>query len=174
MFNICLAVILFILMILLGISYQNTHASLQLNRILVNKVEPQENDETSNITEVVIKDLRKSMTALAESAPRQVVLSIVSFFVAMAFTIFGIQLAFRPQKAEIKYFTAAILSLIIPVTVLLVTFVGSNVLGIQTFGLISQNVWLFASLMLLIPIFTLIILVILHRISRERSVSDKV
>lgn len=174
MFNICLAVILLILMILLGISYQNTHASLQLNRILVNKVEPQENDETSNNTEVVIKDLRKSMTALAESAPRQVVLSIVSFFVAMAFTIFGIQLAFRPQKAEIKYFTAAILSLIIPVTVLLVTFVGSNILGIQTFGLISQNVWLFASLMLLIPIFTLIILVILHRISRERSVSDKV
>jgi hypothetical protein len=173
MFNICLAVILLILMILLGISYQNTHASLQLNRILVNKIEPQENDETSNNTEVVIKDLRKSMTALAESAPRQVVLSIVSFFVAMAFTIFGIQLAFRPQKAEIKYFTAAILSLIIPVTVLLVTFVGSNVLGIQTFGLISQNVWLFASLMLLIPIFTLIILVILHRISRERSVSDK-
>jgi hypothetical protein len=161
-------------MIILGIAYQNAQASLQLNRFLVNKVEPQDYNETSNDTEVVIKDLKKSMTALAESAPRQVVLSIVSFFVAMAFTIFGIQLAFRPQKAEIKYFTAAILSLIIPVTVLLVTFVGSNVLGIQTFGLISQNVWLFASLMLLIPIFTLIILVILHRISRERSVSDKV
>jgi hypothetical protein len=87
----------------------------------------------------------------------------------MAFTIFGIQLAFRPQKTEIKYFTVAILSLIIPVTVLLIAFVGSNVLGIQTFGLISKNVWLFASVMLLIPIFTLIILVILHRISRERS-----
>ena len=174
MFNICSAVILLILMIILGIAYQNAQASLQLNRFLVNKVEPQDNNETSNGTEVVIKDLKKSMTALAESAPRQVVLSIVSFFVAMAFTIFGIQLAFRPQKAEIKYFTAAILSLIIPVTVLLVTFVGSNVLGIQTFGLISQNVWLFASLMLLIPIFTLIILVILHRISRERSVSGKV
>jgi uncharacterized protein YsxB (DUF464 family) len=169
MFNICSAVILLILMIILGIAYQNAQASLQLNRFLVNKVEPQDYNETSNDTEVVIKDLKKSMTALAESAPRQVVLSIVSFFVAMAFTIFGIQLAFRPQKAEIKYFTAAILSLIIPVTVLLVTFVGSNVLGIQTFGLISQNVWLFASLMLLIPIFTLIILVILHRISRERS-----
>jgi uncharacterized protein YsxB (DUF464 family) len=174
MFNICSAVILLILMIILGIAYQNAQASLQLNRFLVNKVEPQDYNETSNDTEVVIKDLKKSMTALAESAPRQVVLSIVSFFVAMAFTIFGIQLAFRPQKAEIKYFTAAILSLIIPVTVLLVTFVGSNVLGIQTFGLISQNVWLFASLMLLIPIFTLIILVILHRISRERSVSGKV
>ena len=174
MFNICSAVILLILMIILGIAYQNVQASLQLNRFLVNKVEPQDYNETSNETEVVIKDLKKSMTALAESAPRQVVLSIVSFFVAMAFTIFGIQLAFRPQKAEIKYFTAAILSLIIPVTVLLVTFVGSNVLGIQTFGLISQNVWLFASLMLLIPIFTLIILVILHRISRERSVSGKV
>ena len=178
MFNICLAVILLIVIVFLGVSYQNTHASLQLNlqlnRFLVNKVEPLNNNETSNDTEVVIKDLKKSMTALAESAPRQVVLSIVSFFVAMAFTIFGIQLAFRPQKAEIKYFTAAILSLIIPVTVLLVTFVGSNVLGIQTFGLISQNVWLFASLMLLIPIFTLIILVILHRISRERSGSGKV
>ena len=174
MFNICLAVILLILMIILGISYQNTHASLQLNRFLVNKVGPQDNNETSNDTEVVIKDLKKSLTVLAESAPRQVVLSIVSFFVAMAFTIVGIKFAFRPQKAEIKYFTAAILSLIIPVTVLLVTFVGSNVLWIQTFGLISQNVWLFASLMLLIPIFTLIILVILHRISRERSVSGKV
>lgn len=173
MFNICLAVILLIVIVFLG-AYQNTHASLQLIRFLVNKVEPLNNNETSNDTEVVIKDLKKSLTALAESAPRQVVLSIVSFFVAMAFTIFGIQLAFRPQKAEIKYFTAAILSLIIPVTVLLVTFVGSNVLGIQTFGLISQNVWLFASLMLLIPIFTLIILVILHRISRERSGSSKV
>ena len=174
MFNICLAVILLIVIVFLGVSYQNTHASLQLNRFLANKVEPLNNNETSNDTEVVIKELKKSMTALAESAPRQVVLSIVSFFVAMAFTIFGIQLAFRPQKAEIKYFTAAILSLIIPVTVLLVMFVGSNVLSIQTFGLISQNVWLFASLMLLIPIFTLIILVILHRISRERSGSGKV
>jgi len=92
----------------------------------------------------------------------------------MAFTIFGIQLAFRPQQTEIKYFTAAILSLVIPVTVLLVAFVGSNILGFQTLGLISKNVWLFASLMLLIPIFTLIILIILHRISRERSGSGKV
>ena len=116
----------------------------------------------------MIDELRKSRTLLEVSAPRQVVLSIVSFFVAMAFTIFGIQLAFRPQKTEIKYFTVAILSLIIPVTVLLITFVGSNVLGIQSFGLISRNVWLFASVMLLIPIFTLIILVILHRIRRER------
>jgi hypothetical protein len=117
----------------------------------------------------MINELRKFRTVLEENAPRQVVLSIVSFFVAMAFTIFGIQLAFRPQKTEIKYFTAAILSLVIPVTVLLVTFVVSNVLGIQTFSLISKNVWLFASVMLLIPIFTLIILLILHRISRERS-----
>jgi len=117
----------------------------------------------------MINELRKFRTVLEENAPRQVVLSIVSFFVAMAFTIFGIQLAFRPQKTEIKYFTAAILSLIIPITVLLVTFVVSNVIGIQTFSLISKNVWLFASVMLLIPIFTLIILLILHRISRQQS-----
>src|SRR5206468_12773385 len=106
---------------------------------------------------------------LQTSAPRQFFISIVSFFLSMAFTILKIQLALRPQKTEIKYFTVAILSLIIPVTLLLITFVASNVLGIQTFDLISKNVWLFASLMLLIPIFTLIILVILHRITRERS-----
>lgn len=174
MFNMCLAVIFLIVMILLDIPFQNTHGSLQLNRFLVTKVDPLNYDESSNDTEIIVKDLKKSLTVLAESAPRQVVLSIVSFFVAMAFTIFGIQLAFRPQQTEIKYFTAAILSLVIPVTVLLVAFVGSNVLGIQTLGLISKNVWLFASLMLLIPIFTLIILIILHRISRERSVSGKV
>ena len=169
MFTICLAVIFLIVMVLLGITFQNTHGSLQLNRFLVTNVDPLGKNGNNNDTDTVINDLKKSMTVLEESAPRQVVLSIVSFFVAMAFTIFGIQLAFRPQKTEIKYFTAAILSLVIPVTVLLVTFVGSNVLGIQTFGIISKNVWLFASLMLLIPIFTLIILVILHRISRERS-----
>ena len=38
--------------------------------------------------------------------PRQVILTIVSFFVALAMAIFGIQLAFRPRKSDIKYFTA--------------------------------------------------------------------
>ncbi len=169
MFAICIPVILIIVMVLLSIPFQTTQGSLQINRSLVTKDDPLDKNGTSNDIPIIISELRKSRIVLEESAPRQVVLSIVSFFVAMAFTIFGIQLAFRPQKTEIKYFTVAILSLIIPVTVLLITFVGSNVLGIQTFGLISKNVWLFASLMLLIPIFTLIILVILHRITRERS-----
>ena len=162
-------VVLVIVTGLLSIHIQTTQAALQISPLLITKDDSLNNNGTNNDTHIIINELRKSRTILEESAPRQVVLSIVSFFVAMAFTIFGIQLAFRPQKAEIKYFTAAILSLIIPVSVLLITFVSSNVLGIQTFGLISKNVWLFASLMLLIPIFTLIILVILHRLSRERS-----
>ena len=162
-------VVLITLMFLLTIHYQTIQGSLQINQVLASKNDTLYTNGTDDKTQIIIDELRKSRTVLEVSAPRQVVLSIVSFFVAMAFTIFGIQLAFRPQKTEIKYFTVAILSLIIPVTVLLITFVGSNVLGIQTFGLISRNVWLFASVMLLIPIFTLIILVILHRISRERS-----
>jgi hypothetical protein len=169
MFALSIYIILIIVMVLMSMAYQTTQGSLQMNRSLVTKDSPLEKNATNNDTHIIINELRKSRSILEESAPRQVVLSIVSFFVAMAFTIFGIQLAFRPQKTEIKYFTVAILSLVIPVTVLLITFVGSNVLGIQTFGLISKNVWLFASLMLLIPIFTLIILVILHRITRERS-----
>ena len=169
MFAISIAIILIIVMVLLSIPVQNTQGSLQISPSLVTKDEPLYKNGTNNDTHIIINELRKSRSILEESAPRQVVLSIVSFFVAIAFTIFGIQLAFRPQKTEIKYFTVAILSLIIPVTVLLITFVSSNVLGIQAFGLISKNVWLFASLMLLIPIFTLIILVILHRIGRERS-----
>jgi len=156
-------------MSLLTVPSQTIEGSLQINQVLASKNDTLYTNGTDDKTQVMIDELRKSRTVLEVSAPRQVVLSIVSFFVAMAFTIFGIQLAFRPQKTEIKYFTAAILSLIIPVTVLLIAFVGSNVLGIQTLGLISKNVWLFASVMLLIPIFTLIILVILHRISRERS-----
>ncbi|MDW3614751.1 MAG: hypothetical protein QN773_09770, partial [Nitrososphaeraceae archaeon] len=148
--------------------YQTMQGSLQINQVLASKNDTLLTNGTDDKTQIMIDELRKSRTLLEVSAPRQVVLSIVSFFVAMAFTIFGIQLAFRPQKTEIKYFTVAILSLIIPVTVLLITFVASNVLGIQSFGLISRNVWLFASVMLLIPIFTLIILVILHRIRRER------
>ena len=162
-------VVLVTAMFFLTIPYQTMQGSLQINQVLASKNDTLYKNGTDDKTQIMIDELRKSRTVLEVSAPRQVVLSIVSFFVAMAFTIFGIQLAFRPQKTEIKYFTVAILSLIIPVTVLLIAFVGSNVLGFQTFGLISKNVWLFASVMLLIPIFTLIILVILHRISRERS-----
>lgn len=161
-------VVVVTVMFLVTMPYQTMLGSIQLNQVLASKNETLFTNGTDDKTQIMIDELRKSRTLLEVSAPRQVVLSIVSFFVAMAFTIFGIQLAFRPQKTEIKYFTVAILSLIIPVTVLLITFVGSNVLGIQSFGLISRNVWLFASVMLLIPIFTLIILVILHRISRER------
>lgn len=169
MLAISIPVFLIIVILLLTIPYQTMQGSLQINQVLASKNDTLYKNGTDDKTQIIINELRKSRTLLEVSAPRQVVLSIVSFFVAMAFTIFGIQLAFRPQKTEIKYFNVAILSLIIPVTVLLVMFVGSSVLGIQAFGLISKNVWLFASVMLLIPIFTLIVLVILHRISRERS-----
>ena len=169
MLAISIPVFLIIVMFLLTIPYQTMQGSLQINQVLASKNDTLYKNGTDDKTQIIINELRQSRIVLQESAPRQVVLSIVSFFVAMAFTIFGIQLAFRPQKTEIKYFNVAILSLIIPVTVLLVMFVGSSVLGIQAFGIISKNVWLFASVMLLIPIFTLIILVILHRISRERS-----
>ena len=169
MLAISIPVFLIIVMFLLTIPYQTMQGSLQINQVLASKNDTLYKNGTDDKTQIIINELRQSRIVLQESAPRQVVLSIVSFFVAMAFTIFGIQLAFRPQKTEIKYFNVAILSLIIPVTVLLVMFVGSSVLGIQAFGIISKNVWLFASVMLLIPIFTLIVLVILHRISRERS-----
>ena len=169
MLAISIPVVLVTVLFLLTIPYQTVQGSLQINQVLASKNESLYKNGTDDKSQIIIDELRKSRTLLEVSAPRQVVLSIVSFFVAMAFTIFGIQLAFRPQKTEIKYFNVAILSLIIPVTVLLVMFVGSSVLGIQAFGIISKNVWLFASVMLLIPIFTLIILVILHRISRERS-----
>ena len=158
-----------VMFFLLTIPYQTVQGSLQIDQILASKNDTLYKNGTDDKAQIIINELRKFRTVLEESGPRQVILSIVSFFVAMAFTIFGIQLAFRPQKTEIKYFNVAILSLLIPVTILLVMFVGSNVLGIQTLGLISKNVWLFASVMLLIPIFTLIILVILHRISREQS-----
>ncbi|MDW0207368.1 MAG: hypothetical protein QOA28_07385 [Nitrososphaeraceae archaeon] len=163
-----ISLVLVTVMFLMTVPYQTMQGSLQINQVLASKNDTLLTNGTDDKTQIMIDELRKSRTLLEASAPRQVVLSIVSFFVAMVFTIFGIQLAFRPQKTEIKYFTVAILSLIIPVTVLLITFVASNVLGIQSFGLISRNVWLFASVMLLIPIFTLIILVILHRIRRER------
>jgi hypothetical protein len=166
MLAISIPVVLVTVMFLLTIPYQTVQGLLQINQALASKNDTLYKNGTDDKTQIMINELRKFRTVLEETAPRQVVLSIVSFFVA--FTIFGIQLAFRPQKTEIKYFTAAILSLIIPVTVLLVTFVVSNVLDIQTFSLISKNVWLFASVMLLIPIFTLIILLILHRISRQQ------
>jgi hypothetical protein len=169
MFAISIPIVLITVMVLLTIPYQTMQGLLQTNRVLAVENDALSKNGTNNETQIIINELRKSRIVQEENAPRQVILSVVSFFVAMAFTIFGIQLAFRPQKAEIKYFTAAILSLIIPVTVLLIMFVGSNVLGIQTFSLISKNVWLFASVMLLIPIFTLIILLILHRISRQQS-----
>jgi hypothetical protein len=98
--------------------------------------------------------------------PRQVILTIVSFFVALAMAIFGIQLAFKPQKSDIKYFTAAILALIIPVTGLLVSFIAASILGIPGLGIIAKNIWLFASLMLLIPVITLFALLILHHSRR--------
>ena len=169
MFAISLPIVLITVMVLLTIAFQTMQGSLQTNRVLAIENDPLAKNGTNNETQIIINELRKSRSVLEENAPRQVILSVVSFFVAMAFTIFGIQLAFRPQKREIKYFTAAILSLIIPVSVLLIMFVGSNVLGIQAFSLISKNVWFFASVMLLIPIFTLIILLILHRISRQQS-----
>lgn len=96
-------------------------------------------------------------------AQRQVILTIVSFFVALAMAIFGIQLAFRPRRSDLKYFTAAILALIIPVTGLLISFIAVSILGIPDLGIIAKNVWLFASLMLLIPVITLFVLLILHR-----------
>jgi hypothetical protein len=169
MYAISVPIVLITVMVLLTIPVQTMQGSLQTNRVLAIENDPLAKNGTNNETQIIINELRKSRSVQEENAPRQVILSVVSFFVAMAFTIFGIQLAFRPQKREIKYFTAAILSLIIPVSVLLITFVGSNVLGIQTFSLISKNVWLFASVMLLIPIFTLIILLILHRITRQQS-----
>lgn len=117
MFAISIPVILIIIMVLLSMPFQTTQGSLEINRSLVTKDDPLYKNGTNNDTHIIINELRKSRSILEESAPRQVVLSIVSFFVAMAFTIFAIQLAFRPQKTEIKYFTMAILSLIIPVTV---------------------------------------------------------
>ncbi len=169
MFAISIPIVLITVMVLLTIAFQTMQGSLQTNRVLAIENDPLAKNGTNNETQIIINELRKSRSVQEENAPRQVILSVVSFFVAIAFTIFGIQLAFRPQKREIKYFTAAILSLIIPVSVLLIMFVGSNVLGIQAFSLISKNVWFFASVMLLIPIFTLIILLILHRISRQQS-----
>lgn len=122
-------------------------------------------DNTSLVAQKILDEVHN----MEDSGPRQVVLSIVSFFVALAMAIFGIQLAFRPQKSDIKYFTAAILALIIPVTGLLVSFIAASILGIPGLGIIAKNVWLFASLMLLIPIITLFVLLILRRRVQEND-----
>lgn len=115
------------------------------------------------------KKILDELYSIENFDPRQVILTIVSFFVALAMAIFGIQLAFRPRKSDIKYFTAAILALIIPVTALLVSFIAASILGIPGLGIIAKNVWLFASLMLLIPIITLFVLLILHRRVRQNG-----
>jgi hypothetical protein len=157
--------ILVVVMVLLSIPTQTMQISLLTNQSISKRIL---NNETNNNTQAIVNELRKMRGILEGSRPRQVILTIVSFFVAIAFTVFGVQLAFRPEKTEIKYFRVAILSLIIPVTVLLIAHIVSNILGIRGFGFITTNIWLFASLMLLIPIFTLITLVILHRIAKER------
>src|SRR6187200_54576 len=152
-------------MVLLSMPIQTMQISLLTNQSVSKRIL---NNETNDNKQAIVNELRKLRSRLEESGPRQVILTIVSFFVAIAFTVFGVQLAFRPEKTEIKYFRVAILSLIIPVTVLLIAHIVSNILGIRGFGFITTNIWLFASLMLLIPIFTLITLVILHRIAKER------
>ena len=157
--------ILIVVMVLLSMPIQTMQISLLTNQSVSKRIL---NNETNDNTQAIVNELRKMRGVLEVSGPRQVILTIVSFFVAIAFTVFGVQLAFRPEKTEIKYFRVAILSLIIPVTVLLIGYIVSNILGIPQFGVITTNVWLFASLMLLIPISTLIILVILHRIAKER------
>ncbi|HEX2304892.1 MAG TPA: hypothetical protein VHH33_01255, partial [Nitrososphaeraceae archaeon] len=81
-------------MFLLNIPYQTVQGSLQINQVLASKNDTLYKNGTDDKTQIVINELRKFRTVLEETAPRQVVLSIVSFFVAMAFTIFGIQLAF--------------------------------------------------------------------------------
>lgn len=163
--SICVFSNLIVVMVLLSMPIQTMQISLLTNQSVSKRIL---NNETNDNTQAIVNELRKMRGVLEVSGPRQVILTIVSFFVAIAFTVFGVQLAFRPEKTEIKYFRVAILSLIIPVTVLLITHIVSNILGIPQFGVITTNVWLFASLMLLIPIFTLIILVILHRIAKER------
>ena len=153
--------------VLLAIANQTVQIPFQSNQTSTIK-----NDHLVNVTNVdiqqIVDELRKNRSLLEENGPRQVILSVVSFFVAMALAIFGIQLVFRPQKREVKYFTASILSLIIPVTILLISYVASVILGIPGLGIIAKNVWLFASLMLLIPVITLIFLLILHRKVKEQ------
>ena len=102
MLAISIPVILVTVMFLLTIHYQTMQGPLQINQVLASKNDTLFTNGTDDKTQIMIDELRKSRTVLEVSAPRQVVLSIVSFFVAMAFTIFGIQLAFRQKKTEIK------------------------------------------------------------------------
>ena len=146
-----------VVMILLVMSSPIITASFQISRAQTTKIISSYNNTLD--TEKILGKIYST----ENFDPRQVILTIVSFFVALAMAIFGIQLAFRPRKSDIKYFTAAILALIIPVTGLLVSFIAASILEIPGLGIIANNVWLFASLMLLIPIITLVVLLILHQ-----------
>ena len=146
-----------VVMILLVMSSPIITASFQISRAQTTKITSSYNNTLD--TEKILGKIYST----ENFDPRQVILTIVSFFVALAMAIFGIQLAFRPRKSDIKYFTAAILALIIPVTGLLVSFIAASILEIPGLGIIANNVWLFASLMLLIPIITLFVLLILHQ-----------
>lgn len=76
-------VVLITVMFLLTIPYQTIEESLQINQVLASKNDTIYKNGTDDKTQIIINELRKSRTVLEESAPRQVVLSIVSFFVAM-------------------------------------------------------------------------------------------
>ena len=65
-------------MFLLTIPYQTIQGSLQINQVLASKNDTLYKNGTDDKTQIIINELRKSRT-VEESAPRQVVLSIVSF-----------------------------------------------------------------------------------------------
>jgi hypothetical protein len=92
--------ILVVVMVLLSIPTQTMQISLLTNQSISKRIL---NNETNNNTQAIVNELRKMRGILEGSRPRQVILTIVSFFVAIAFTVFGVQLAFRPEKTEIKY-----------------------------------------------------------------------
>jgi hypothetical protein len=150
-----------VVMILLAISNMIIIISFQITQAQTTR-----NTQSYN-SSLDAQKILDELNSIENFEPRQVILTIVSFFVALAMAIFGIQLAFRPRKSDIKYFTAAILALIIPVTSLLVSFIAASILEIPGLGIIAENVWLFASLMLLIPIITLVVLLILHHKVRQ-------
>jgi preprotein translocase subunit SecY len=93
-------------MVLLSMPIQTMQISLLTNQSVSKRIL---NNETNDNTQAIVNELRKMRSVLEVSAPRQVILTIVSFFVAIAFTVFGVQLAFRPEKTEIKYFRVAIM-----------------------------------------------------------------
>jgi hypothetical protein len=88
MLAISIPVVLVTVMFLLTIPYQTVQGSLQITQVLASKNDTLYKNGTDDKTQIMINELRKFRTVLEENAPRQVVLSIVSFFVAMAFTIF--------------------------------------------------------------------------------------